>query len=435
MSDFFTGQILIFILLLPVLLRPFFRTLQRFGNIPLLTVIAVLICFGLVLSGRCLLFIPTAGFTAIVFLSQTARIVSIARGLPTDYFGTGIKIFYALLIPVFAALIAASVIFIPEAGYIPGKEVHFASVRERISTGFKYDFSVFSCSDNLSKSKSDEFLENIYEAAGIGNPSSGERTAGNPSGIPGSNLTPVVLFFPGFPSGRTGRDTLAGILAEDGFTFTGVQWEGQNIYRKWYLNNKYTRNLYEICSAAYRSIFVKTENPFNPDFVNTHKGLMHSVIRDAAVFASRRFGSDRHLYAVAEGYACQALAEAVNENPGLFTGTVYLIPEKDLPAFEEPVTGCSYLAEITEPLPSAAESMPGLVITGSSDEGFGFGETAADDPALAAILGMERDDDRKTAQLTSRHISSWLKLRHPLSMNTDTQNNTQEDSLEHTGTD
>ena len=93
MSDFFIGEILVFILLLPVLLRPFFRRLQRYANIPLLAVIAILVCLSLVLTGIRLLFLPLTVFTAIVFLSQISRIVSIARGLPSDYFGTGIKIF------------------------------------------------------------------------------------------------------------------------------------------------------------------------------------------------------------------------------------------------------------------------------------------------------------------------------------------------------
>ncbi len=435
MSDFFIGEILVFILLLPVLLRPFFRRLQRYANIPLLAVIAILVCLSLVLTGIRLLFLPLTVFTAIVFLSQISRIVSIARGLPSDYFGTGIKIFYAFLLPLFLVLIAGSVFFIPVPGYIPEKEVYFDTIRKKISTGFKYDFSIFSCSDNLAKNGSDKFLENIYEFAGIKNKKTAETDILDDS-EESINLTPVVLFFPGFPAGRSGRDTLAGILAEQGFTCVAVQWNGQNIYPKSYQNNKYLRNLYEVYTAAFRRFSAKNESPLDAGFVGTQKTLMYSVVKDASSFVQKQFGTNRHLYAVAEGYACSALVEAVNENPGLFTGTVYILPETDLENFVEPVTGCAYLAGIKTPLPPAAASMPGLVISDSKETGFGFGEMPAEDPALAAVLQTGRDRDRKTALLTARHIVSWLEMRHPLSMNSGTKNTVeQEAKLEHTGTD
>ena len=44
MSDFFIGGLLVFSLLLPILLRPFFRGMHALGGIPVLAVPAVFLC-------------------------------------------------------------------------------------------------------------------------------------------------------------------------------------------------------------------------------------------------------------------------------------------------------------------------------------------------------------------------------------------------------
>ena len=58
MSDFFIGGLLVFSLLLPILLRPFFRGMHALGGIPVLAVPAVFLCAGLLVTGTRLLFFP-----------------------------------------------------------------------------------------------------------------------------------------------------------------------------------------------------------------------------------------------------------------------------------------------------------------------------------------------------------------------------------------
>ena len=91
MSDFFIGGLLVFSLLLPILLRPFFRGMHALGGIPVLAVPAVFLCAGLLVTGTRLLFFPLFAFTVLVLLSQTGRMISLARGLPSDWFSAGTK--------------------------------------------------------------------------------------------------------------------------------------------------------------------------------------------------------------------------------------------------------------------------------------------------------------------------------------------------------
>lgn len=419
MSDFFTGEMLVFALLLPVLLRPFFRKLRDLKNIPVLALIALPLCFSTLLTGVRLLFVPLLLFTVVVLLSQSMRLIAIIRGLPTDYFGAGIKIVHTLLLLVFAAIVAASVFFPPEPAYVSTSELYSGSVREKFSAGFTYTFLAASSSDKLEKTESGRFLERFHQFTGnalsredSATHSENGGTAGrNPSG--GENArTPIVLYFPAFPAGRTGRDTLAVVLAEQGFTSVGVQWNGRQLYSKRFLNNRFARNFYELYLAIARRFNPEKAAAPYADFTGVQRQVLLSVIQDTAEFATLHFGGQRHIYAVAEGYACNALADFVNKNPGVFSGSVYLLNENEKEHFTEPETGCAYLSGITDLLHFRTAELPGLVISGTTETGFGFGEATAEDPALAALLGLPRDAKRKTAQVTARRIASWISLRN-----------------------
>ena len=50
MSDLFIGEILVLLLLVPVLLRPFSRRFQRIDGIPLLPLVAIILC-ALIIAG------------------------------------------------------------------------------------------------------------------------------------------------------------------------------------------------------------------------------------------------------------------------------------------------------------------------------------------------------------------------------------------------
>ena len=118
MSDFFIGGLLVFSLLLPILLRPFFRGMHALGGIPVLAVPAVFLCAGLLVTGTRLLFFPLFAFTVLVLLSQTGRMISLARGLPSDWFSAGTKALSVLGLAILAVLAFFSVRWIPEPLYL-----------------------------------------------------------------------------------------------------------------------------------------------------------------------------------------------------------------------------------------------------------------------------------------------------------------------------
>lgn len=371
MSDFFIGGLLVFSLLLPILLRPFFRGMHALGGIPVLAVPAVFLCAGLLVTGTRLLFFPLFAFTVLVLLSQTGRMISLARGLPSDWFSAGTKALSVLGLAMLAVLAFFSVRWIPEPLYLPGREIRTEAIRENSADGFRYTFFLFQPEK------------------------------------PAAPDEPVLLYFSGFPAGRFGRPTLAAIAAEKGFAAVIPAWSGRGVYPSAAQDIRIFRDLQQTAVTALRA------PEYTPEQQETgvRYGILRRVIPATAAFAAARFPG-RPLYAVAEGDACQALADTVNADPQRFAGSVYLLPESRVKTFAEPDSGCAYTDGPDMPFPPAAATLPGTVISGGKETAFGLGETAAEDPALAALLHIPRDKDRKLAQLTAGRVISWITQRN-----------------------
>ena len=394
MSDFFIGQLLVFACLLPVLLRPFIRSLRELQGIPLLSIVAALLCAGTAASGFRILFFPLFIFAVVALGFQAPALVSLARNAQADTLERGPVAFSAAALAILAALLAACAYFQPEFSYSPQNDIRKTTERPALSAGFSYRFNVFELEEDGSPD-----LEDGAPAVSVKRP----RAA--------------ILYFPSFPAGRTGRDTLLAMAADRGFDAISAHWSGKQLYSSSSMNPEAFRDLRQVAYAFGQSFQPEgAEAPYITRFARAQGGVMQTVILDAARFAQRRLaekgaGNDTRLFAVAEGYACSSLAAVAASHPELFAGAAYLLSEDG--AMNLSVSGSeSYsLRGLDAPLPNSAGEFAQLVVTDARPGALGLCEMPADDPALAALLRIDRDSGRRMARLAAERVLYWIEAR------------------------
>ena len=143
---------------------------------------------------------------------------------------------------------------------------------------------------------------------------------------------------------------------------------------------------------------------------------MQTVILDAARFAARRISQKEgvvsvRIFAVAEGYACASLAAVVASHPELFAGAVFLLSEDNAMNLSVSAAESYSLRGLDSPLPGSAADFAQLVVTDARSGALGLCEMPADDPALAALLRIDRDTGRRLARQTAERVLYWIEAR------------------------
>ena len=385
MSDFFIGQLLVFAALLPVLLRAYIRPLRDLEGIPLLAPIAAAVCAGTAASGLRILFFPLFLFALVVLASQAPGIVLMARGIQRNAEERGSAVLSTMALVILAALLAVCAYFQPEFSYSPKNEIRKTTEAQALSAGFSYRFNVF------------EIIEDEDEPQGAGQA--------------------AILYFPSFPAGVSGRDTLLAMSADRGFAAISVHWSGKQLYSASSMNPEALRNLRQVAYAFGQSFQpAGTEAPYVTRFARAQEGIMQTVILDAARFARQRLaqngaGSELRLFAVAEGYACTSLAAVAASHPDLFAGAVFLLSEDNAMNLSLSAAESYHLRGLDAPLPNSAADFAQLVVTDGRAGALGFAEMPADDPALAALLRISRDSGRRLARQTAERVLYWIEAR------------------------
>lgn len=370
MSDLFISEILVFALLLPVLMRPFFRRLQRIEGIALLPLLAFLLCFAVIAAaGFRLTFMPVFLFSFLVFLSGLSRMFRLFRGLPTDWYSPFSTVSSGFLLLIFTGVLAASFFFAPENSYAATGSITHAVVPERISPGIGGRFSVFSSAK----------------------PSSGTNA-------------PVVLLLGDISSGTGNRSTTALILAESGFTVVEADFTGRRDYESGFLALPSLRKFASLSGKIFSggSLFTTDEEVLQ---------VQSKELVRLELFARARFGPAVPLFVVSEGSGSLAALARMKAEPSLFTGIVCIVPEDFTGSFSAVPGGFLTVFPESGPLPSDAGSVAVLALTGERNRLPGYGELGADDVLAALLLGAERDVGRRNAELAGRRIASWLAMR------------------------
>lgn len=376
MSDLFIGEILVLILLVPVLLRPFFRRLQRVAGIPVLPLISFVLCLLIVAgSGFRVSFFPVFLVTALVFVFGLIRLARLMMGLPTDWYKPASVAWNSFLLAVFVCAVILSFVNAPETGD-PGA----ASVGRTVS----------------------------YDDAGLGLRARFVEWNALGASAPSGAVKPVVILVSDV--GARGRPSAALEMASAGYTVLGADLSGSRAWRNPLLGSPGTRQFLAVAKEILeRGSSVADEEE--------QAGNQEDEIRFLVDRAREIHGPSVSLYAIAEGNSARALFRYLRRNPAVFHGSVAIV-NSSRASILPPVSGTdalpggyAVLEGADGMMPAAAAECATLVITGADHGQYGLGELAADDVLAAKLLGSSRDAGRKNAVLTGRRIVSWLSDR------------------------
>ncbi len=365
MSDLFVAELLIFALLVPPLLRPFFSALQRLSGIAALPLVALILALATLFGDRFRLsFAPALVFTLLVFLYTLPRLIKLVTGFPSDWFGAGTKAFYALLIGLFGFSLWLSARFAPELAWAPAS----ALVESRSVADLGYGR-----------------LARLYRLE------SAERGA-----------VGTVLLIGTAAIGD--RSTAAQGLAEAGYRVTEARFSGRSGFQGLSLPFSPSQAVDLIGRIARArsgdGSAASGAAPANGAATPTDVLTLARKLREES-------GSSLPLFVLAEGSGVPVALEALARDQGLFAGVACLLPPDSPAAF----AGAATLRGASGFMSGGAERASALLFYGEGKSLYGFGEVGADDPLAAFLSGGERDAGRKLAELTARRLLAWFEAR------------------------
>ena len=144
MSDLFVGEILILLLLIPVLLRPFIKRLQVISGIAILPLLSLVLSVGVIAAGgfRFSLF-PVFLCVLLVFILNFVRMAHLFTGLPSDLYSVSSIIAYVFLILIYVGTVWSAITFAPEQNRISQNEITQTFYTQNFSQGSRVRFSVW----------------------------------------------------------------------------------------------------------------------------------------------------------------------------------------------------------------------------------------------------------------------------------------------------
>lgn len=382
MSDLFIGEILVLFLLLPVLVRPFSRRLQRLHGLPLLPLLALLLCAAIVAGmGLRLTFLPILILSAIVFIFGLIRLFRLFRGLPTDWYPPMSIAWNSFLAALFVGTVALTFIFAPESGYMADVRVERTMTTRPEGRGMYGHYAVWNSS--------------------LGSAAGASATIA---------AKPVLLLLGDVSSAIGGRSTGALVLAEAGYTVIAANFSGPGDYRNPLVVHPSVRQYATLSGRVFAG------KPYLTDFEEV-AAAQERELKRLIVYARELCGDAVPLYALAEGSAAPSLFNFVKSSPEALSGAVAIMNASNAASLP-PVSGgaalpggYAVLDGIDGMMPALAGNFRVLVISGADKGLYGFGEIASDDVLAAALLGGARDVQRKNAELMARRIASWLSDR------------------------
>lgn len=378
MSDLFIGEILVSLLLLSVLLRPFSRRLQRVGGIPLLPPIAFILCTLIVLgSGFRISFLPIFLVTVLAFVFGLIRLARLFLGLPTDWYKPLSVVWHSFLLAFFAGAVVLAFAFAPETGTASSRTVGRSMSTETEAPGLTARYCVW-------------------------------KTA--PSATLGSSEKPVIIMLGDIGSGSRGRTSTVLEIAGAGYVVLGADFSGLREYRNPLMGSPSTRQCMALTGEVLAGRPLLTDSA---EVAANQENELALLVRRARA----NYGPTTPIYALAEGSAVDALFSYLRKYPKTFAGAVAIVNSKERPTLP-PLSGAdslpggyAVLEGVDAMMPASASAFPVLVISGVDRGLYGLGELSSDDVLAAQLLGSPRDVGRKAVVLTGRRIVSWLSDR------------------------
>ncbi len=386
MTDIFASEILSLVILIPVILRPFSRRLQRMDGVPLLAAVSfLLLTLSVVAFGLPVSHLPAVLCSFAFFLASSHRLVRLGRGLPTDWYGLPSRVLYAFLSLVWLAAFSASVAFAGESSLVPGESALRERVSERVGPGERATFVEWS-------------------------PGAGSTT----------QARGLVLFVGDLACGAEGRQTAAQTLANEGFAVMSLDLRLPFARGTAAIALPQARRLYALLGRIMTGReFVLDENGRS----SVHRSEFHRLIVEASRRYPAAFDTDPRtgrvslpLFVLLEGSSVSPVLDAISLSRVGTSGVLCLLPESEAAARagriprRDPPWFVARVGE-SEMTPNGADGADILFLTSAPEGLFGHGEIACDDVLAARLLGGTRDVQRVRAERAGRRIASWFTLR------------------------
>ena len=359
MSDFFVSEILVLILLVLPLIRPFSKALKTADAIPLLPLVSLIVLI-LSIIGQGLIFslIPTALIVIICIITEFARFVMFLRQVPNNFYTIPSILLRIFVLILLSGAFYAAFYFSPEREYPV-----FTSITEKERISFIAD-------DKETKA-------GVYYKP-----------------EPCRNEKEAIIIVPPFPNREVG--TFDRYLLNEGYKIASLSLPKKTGY-KYKLKNS------EIFFSVFDSVFnSKTaEAPKNTGNENLGTSLSSLI----------RFFGNTELFLIGEGTPVQDLLDYYNKNPNAFSGAFFIISEgSPLPDGLKEGT-YTVLNEKDLKFSENIALFPICFFIQSKESLTGFGDIRGNDILASFLLESSRDLGRQDRVNTIKAFEKWLNLR------------------------
>ncbi|EPF47987.1 hypothetical protein HMPREF1222_00248 [Treponema vincentii F0403] len=287
MTDLLLSELVALLLLLPVLLRPFSKSLKRGNAIPILPFLSLFVCICIIIGqGIVLSLFLLILFVLIVCLSEIIRLIAFTQGVLNDFYGIASVILRIVLSALFCGIVYCVFTFAPEAN---------------IRT--EYPLTIRPIDSYPIDSPTNPIEGLLIERQG------------------GADKRALVIIAEALPySGKP--ETLAALLADQGYTvaeITGLEPRGIipriELYRK----------LLPLIGKKEQRYLAKEDNP---EIAASFASFLEKTVA--------RYGRTKRIFLYAEGIYTDLAAHFCTENPGVFTGVFFCLSEEEpLPSAPE----------------------------------------------------------------------------------------------------
>ncbi|MGI5085899.1 hypothetical protein [Treponema putidum] len=364
MSDFFVGEILVLILLILPLIRPFSKALKTANAIPLLPFVSLIVLiFTIIGQGLIFSLIPTALIVIICIITEFARFVMFLRQVPNNFYTIPsilLRIFVLLLL---GASFFSAFYFSPEREYpivssvIEAKKISFIADDNEVAAGFYYK---------------PEPCRNEKEA---------------------------IIIVPPFPISES-IGTFDRYLLDEGYKIASLSLPKKTGY-------KYRIKHSELFFTVLNSIL---KNKDMSDGNSQDKELLQTLSKLTGFFEKTE------IFLIAEGPYVQTLCDYYNKNPNAFSGAFFVILEEmPLPTGLKEGT-YTVLNEKDLKFSENIALFPICFFIQSKENLAGFGDIRGNDILASLLLGAERDLGRQDRIKTVKTFEKWLNLRSSLTI-------------------
>lgn len=343
MTDLLLSELVALLLLLPVLLRPFSKSLKKGNAIPILPFLSLFVCICIIIGQGIVLYLfILILFVLIVCLSEIIRLIAFFQGVLNDFYGIASIMLRIVLLCLFCGIAYGALRFAPEAN---------------IRTEYPLTVRPIELADTTGTGL-------LIERQG------------------GADKRALVIIAESFPYSER-AETLAALLADQGYTvaeITSLKPRGIvpriELYRKLLslVGKKEQRYLAKEADP-------QTAAPF-ADFLNQ---------------TVTRYGRNKRIFLYAEGIYTDLAARFCTGNPGVFTGVFFCLSEEE-PLPSAPEGWAQIVREDTPENPAGADSAADTttVSAAASDEAAVAGENS-----VAKISGVPAVPTTAAIQPTS----------------------------------